>query len=449
MITNNQSFPHFIKYMGSKTEIIDFVIEGINEIHREGQAVCDLFAGSATLAGALRNNNIHYYSNDIQAYSDVLTKVYLNNYNETHLTMFEIFLTEVENRVTQFKQHFEELVGIDNYPDNMSLEEFHLIEERQRNLQNYDGFAQFDTNYIFTKNYSGTYWKFEQCIWIDSIRGIAENYTQDQAFYNAILASLMYAMAYNSQGTGHYAQYRDAAEESSMLDIMIYRKKEIRSYFVKKFESIITGMTHTDVRYETLTLNYLECINNLPEGTLIYADPPYGKVHYSRFYHVLETLVRYDHPILKHKGRYRTDRHQSPFCKTSTVESAFADLFKSVIQNNHDLVLSYSDGASNAINLKNLLKVVINNFAKVKDITAVVDKIAIITEQQLTLEGLAENKKDQDLWLVKELESEQLVINNGYEVKLKKLIHNHSTMGRKDDKKREVKEVLLIINRVD
>lgn len=47
MITINNRVPHFIKYIGSKTEILDFVINGINEIHRDGQPICDLFVFSA------------------------------------------------------------------------------------------------------------------------------------------------------------------------------------------------------------------------------------------------------------------------------------------------------------------------------------------------------------------------------------------------------------------
>jgi adenine-specific DNA-methyltransferase len=48
----------------------------------------------------------------------------------------------------------------------------------------------------------------------------------------------MYAMAYCSQGTGHYAQYRDAKTNSSFNDICIYRKKEVFKFFSKKFNEL-------------------------------------------------------------------------------------------------------------------------------------------------------------------------------------------------------------------
>ena len=45
----------------------------------------------------------------------------------------------------------------------------------------------------------------------------------------------------------------------------------------------------------------------------IYIDPPYTNAHYSRFYHIPETLVLYDYPEIEFSGRYRTDRFQSGF----------------------------------------------------------------------------------------------------------------------------------------
>ena len=48
----NREVPHIIKYMGSKKSILDFVIGGINEIYTGGK-VCDLFAGTSVLSGAL------------------------------------------------------------------------------------------------------------------------------------------------------------------------------------------------------------------------------------------------------------------------------------------------------------------------------------------------------------------------------------------------------------
>src|SRR5205823_616350 len=76
---------------------------------------------------------------------------------------------------------------------------------------------------------------------------------------------------------------------------------------------------------------------------VVYADPPYTKDHYSRFYHVYETLYRYDFPLSAGLGRYRPDRFSTPFSLAQEVERAFRDLFDSIAKRDLPLVLSYPD----------------------------------------------------------------------------------------------------------
>ena len=91
--------------------------------------------------------------------------------------------------------------------------------------------------------------------------------------------------------------------------------------------------------------------SDFSEG-VVYADPPYTRDHYSRFYHVLETLALRDDPkistntahgnTLPSRGFYRLSRHQSPFCIRSHAPAAFSALFSKVSSKGLPLVLSYS-----------------------------------------------------------------------------------------------------------
>eukprot|EP00825_Cyclidium_porcatum_P000519 TRINITY_DN10162_c0_g1_i1.p3 TRINITY_DN10162_c0_g1~~TRINITY_DN10162_c0_g1_i1.p3 ORF type:complete len:111 (-),score=18.52 TRINITY_DN10162_c0_g1_i1:387-719(-) len=73
------------EYMGSKTKILPFVISGIEEIYLGG-GICDLFAGSCSLAGAL-GNQLPIISNDIQKYSSIVAKAYLTDWNDGEVTL--------------------------------------------------------------------------------------------------------------------------------------------------------------------------------------------------------------------------------------------------------------------------------------------------------------------------------------------------------------------------
>jgi adenine-specific DNA-methyltransferase len=76
---------------------------------------------------------------------------------------------------------------------------------------------------------------------------------------------------------------------------------------------------------------------------VVYADPPYTDDQYSRYYHVWETLVRYDYPSVEGEGRYRPDRFFTPFSRREDVAWAFQQLIKRSADLGADLVISYPD----------------------------------------------------------------------------------------------------------
>lgn len=57
--------------------------------------------------------------------------------------------------------------------------------------------------------------------------------------------------------------------------------------------------------------------------SVIYADPPYTDDQYSRYYHLLETVILYDYPKVAGAGLYRPHRFQTPFSIKSRAVAAF------------------------------------------------------------------------------------------------------------------------------
>ena len=392
-------YPQAIKYMGSKAKIIDFVVDGIESVHKDG-AVCDLFAGAGSLSGAL-GNAFDFVSNDIQEYSGVISRCYLGRVSD------QFYKTDLSEIVDIAEAHFESIAA--ELPDELiyhetdDLDEFNQIEDLNRSLLTALEKAPFN---LFTRCYSGTWWSAEQCCWIDALkRTIDEFVAADQFTENdeaVALTALMHAMAYCSQGTGHFAQYRDAKTQSSMKDIQIYRRKSVLELFERKLKSLREWnylRVAESNKFEIMALDFEDCLERFSGGT-VYADPPYAFVHYSRFYHALETLVLYDHPALQEmggatvKGRYREERHQSPFSIRSKVPSAFEAMFKGVMKTESNLVLSYSN--TGLFGLDELVKLAQDTFGE------------------------------------------------GYQVAVRYASHKHMTMGRSKDRDREVQEALII-----
>ena len=327
--------------MGSKSKIMDFVLSGINEVHTGGD-ICDLFAGSASLSGAI-GDQVSLHSNDIQSYSAILAGAYLTAWRSRSSPDVGAIINQAQ---AIFERNKREIGWTYDYTQPQDLSSFQAIEEQEREFLHYEFSRPW---HLFLKYYSGTWWSAEQSLWIDAIREVAHQY-EDDPVYDVILSSLMFAMAYASQGTGHYAQYRVANTVSSMRDISIYRRRSIADLFTKKYVAVLSDLRSepSDYFHKVTSLDFVDCLEKFAGGT-VYADPPYAFVHYSRFYHAIETLVLYDYPEIQVKngqvvkGRYREDRHQSPFCIRSMVKSAFGDLFRGVGKTGSNLVLSYSN----------------------------------------------------------------------------------------------------------
>ena len=138
--------------------------------------------------------------------------------------------------------------------------------------------------------------------------------------------------------------------------------------------------------YISLCDDYLSALDKLKQKnvSVIYADPPYTRYHYSRYYHVLETICLRDNPEITttfpngtggiSRAIYRAGRHQSPFCIKSQAEKAFDELFKKVKELNIPLVLSYSPfDASKAVT------------PRLQSIEQLVDKAKLYFEDVVTM----------------------------------------------------------------
>lgn len=394
-----RKYPQVVKYMGSKAGILDFIGEGLADVNLNGRALVDLFAGACSISGGFGQTG-QIISNDIQGYSAVIASAYLKRAEK--IGAFDIVALArpiVDRALASLPQDL-------GYPmEATTLGNFNKIERRNQNLIH----QEFNTSHhLFTRAYSGTWWSAEQCVWIDALREVLDALLLagdiDRPDFNLGLTCLLNAMAYTSQGTGHYAQYRDANTDESMADILKYRRASVPTIFKRKFDPLLKWNLENVIDHgnEILSLDYRACLSLL-NNAVVYADPPYAFVHYSRFYHAMETLVKYDYPQIQHmggelvKGRYRLERHQSPFCIKSQVKQAFADMFDSVKASDSDLLLSYSN-------------------------TGMID-IGVLIDLATSHFG------------------------SQYKVWVKNVDHTHMTMGRSKDRSRQVEESLIIAKR--
>lgn len=205
--------------------------------------------------------------------------------------------------------------------------------------------------------YPNVYLGLRQAIVVDSLRYAIDGLGGAQAAQRRTqaLASLLHATSVTTSATSHFCQPRGLVRDSEVKAVLARRSAAIGAR-AQGYERELVALRAS---HERNPGNAAFCCDwrdlyrrwNEVGADVVYADPPYTSDNYSRFYHVLEVLTRYDYPTLEvrrgrtTKGRYpaRALRHQSPFCVRRRVEGELRELIAQTAARGAALVLSYGE----------------------------------------------------------------------------------------------------------
>jgi len=205
---------------------------------------------------------------------------------------------------------------------------------------------------LTTLSFAYGYFGLRQAIDIDSLR-----YAIDRAQARGALSAgearwavlgLLQTASVIGSSPGHFAQYLRGETENSLKRIVRQRRREAWTTLLNEVGTLEpVGDPDWRAGNEVFHRDALQIWPAIRErgfnDGIVYADPPYSTDHYSRYYHVLETLSRYDYPVPTQAGRYRPDRFVTPFSLKTQVLHAFDQLFRGVARLDSTLVLSYPD----------------------------------------------------------------------------------------------------------
>lgn len=266
-----------MNYIGSKYSLLDFLHETISNKtgYKDGEkyVFADLFAGTGTVGAFYRELGCEVISNDIQYYSYIINK---------HL---------IESDDTIDKSYIDYL----------------------NSLEGVEGFVY--NNYCIGSGSNRMYFTDDNGKKCDAIRqeieSLYKNGKINEKSYYYYLGSLI-----------------------NSID-KVANTASVYGAFLKK----IKAAASKPLLLEPLKLNdgpvgkvYNEDINKLIKsisGDVLYLDPPYNARQYCSNYHVLETIARYDNPVLTGvTGMRQAEEQKSEFCSKRTVEKAFDSLIK-------------------------------------------------------------------------------------------------------------------------
>jgi adenine-specific DNA methylase len=367
-----------IHYLGSKLRILEIIKSTVDDLCDENMAVADIFSGSGTVSKYLSYNR-PVVAADIQEYSRVInTAILLPHsrtmdregiieavniiYKENKLKYLEIINFEKE-ALSQIKESkYENICSI------MELGPLVNAITKNQPTNNYT-FAEainqirsdFLSKGVYSKHaitmlYGGVYFSYDQAIYIDSCLQYLEqiNEKYKYIFHAAILSSASDIV--NTIGK-QFAQpisprKKDGEIKTSIMKKVFKDRSQNISQIIFAWLQKYNNQDQPKYLNRVLKGDFIEVIPRLGKIGVVYADPPYTRYHYSRYYHVLETIALRDFPeipksslngeVKSSKGVYRSDRHQSSFGVKSKSAKTFDTLFSKCSGIGSPIVLSYS-----------------------------------------------------------------------------------------------------------
>lgn len=374
-----------IHYLGSKLRLASSIADALDSVDGNRGPVLDLFAGSGTTALALAGHRT-VIAADIQEYSRVLCSALLckptsatdivatfKHTVQAGTPLLERFRFAATPLLDFERDALTDAACGSGEPICTVLEGGSVLAAERERVQTDDKALQralaevvrrLSSNGLLGSSlmtafryFGGAYFSYEQALELDYLASTASEFPPEYSdlFMAALLSTASEVV--NTVGKQFAQPIRPRNKQGVikghlLAKIVRDRHQDVRAiYFEWLNRYALRAMTshgHVATRAD-----YRDALKeHAGSYSVVYADPPYTRDHYSRFYHVLETIALRDNPAIARspgattnelsRGLYREERHQSPFCIKSQSKAAFLELFALASQSSANLVVSYS-----------------------------------------------------------------------------------------------------------
>ena len=296
-----------MNYIGSKYKLSDFISSSVKSIVGDDlsdKIFCDLFAGTGVVGRNFKKEVKKVISNDMEFYSYVLNKNYIENHE---FLDNEIYIKELN------ETNGEEGFIFNEYSENGKADRLYFSEHNGKKI-----------DAIRTKI---EFWKTEKKI--------------SSALYYFLLASLLESADKVANTASVYGAFLKKIKKTAQKELILE-------------PAIFEINSHSHEVYNEDSNLLIKKI----EGDILYLDPPYNAREYGANYHLLNTIAKYDSFTPKGKTGLR-DYSKSAFCKKKEVEKSFDDLIKNA--NFKYIFLSYNN---EGIMSSETIKKILSNYGK-------------------------------------------------------------------------------------
>jgi len=373
-------FANSAYYMGSKRALSGLIVEAAERHSSRDTVFVDLMCGSGVVAGAA-GRSWECVASDAQVFCRLLAIVQGGGFSRARA---ERLLARIMPCARQHAQDLASRVhGLLSLEDRLfhsDIDDALLQKYRDlsRVLPTFPGTGEHDgwkpaevvrlrrsgaERYpyaLFTAYFAGVYFGLRQCVEIDSLRfaidTVAEEEERDWALGVLVAALSGAGTTYGA----HFAQPPMRGDKDLPLRkvarLLENQAKSLFHEFAIRLENLAAESERAVRPIRTVPGPWREALNKLREqcfdrDVLVYVDAPYRREEYSRYYHVLETAVRYDYPSAIGRGKVPLKsaggRFASPFFTRNVhgVEGELANIIQQVLAAGWKCIWSYSDAA--------------------------------------------------------------------------------------------------------
>ena len=325
--------------MGSKRSMLKNGLgEALFDSVSTANRVFDLFTGSGAVASHVaRQFDKEVIAGDLQKYSYYLAaSVITRDYSLPSAKWIDNWFERAQNalRSTEFWSEANALQ--DQLVDGKIKE----IAECARSI------SSSRHEFQVMRAYGGYYFSPWQAGWLDALR---QQVPSEPHRKKVAIAALVRAASKCAASPGHTAQpFKPNATAGKYLQAAWALDLPKR---VREIATELCGQ-HAKRVGRSFCGDAFVLAEQVQDGDLVFVDPPYSGVHYSRFYHVLETIARGEVGLVAGEGRYPppADRPQSEYSVTSKSGDALNSLLRRLSLKGASVIITFPAGkASNGL----------------------------------------------------------------------------------------------------
>ena len=366
------------KYIGNKKTIVDGIYRFMLDNNITSGLFVDAFSGTTNVSQFFKQQGFSVICNDINEFSYILGKVYIENntfpkftkllkelykhdFSPKHdeiLAMKHYIKGKIESdklfpydyyRSIGYDERIEPLLIVIHYLNQLQLSN---LSSEELVFFNYYTVEGANSTYISSRGTSGSrnYFSSNNAKKIGKILSTIKHWKSanliSEMEFNILLACLIEEVTLNANvnGTFHdfnrHKLYPNAVSELKLKPIMLN---------IQPAKGRVFKVYKTDANQLKYDPGFLAILQKFDSSTL-YIDPPYNFRQYSAYYHMLnfiakfhniENIIEYAEGFEYVRGQNMTDNFNSDYCYKEHFTSALSDLINGIETDN--VIISYYD----------------------------------------------------------------------------------------------------------